>query len=303
LKPNLATATARRQPSRQPPPPDLIALGGQPQPREYLRQIWSRRQFVYHLAAGDLRSQHLNSLLGNVWHVLNPLLLIAVYYLIFGVLFARGEADLAPSNVSYIAFLSVGVFTFGFMQRCFSNGANSIVSNTGLIRSLQFPRAVLPISTVTKEALSFGPSLAVMLMVLLLSGQRPSWGWLVFPLVFASMTMFALGGAFLAARLTDQVRDLKNVLPFAFRLMFYLSGVLFSVDEVVRGRPALEPLADLLLLNPFYVFVSLARAYLLQPSLGPHVGLLWLSAGVWTAGCLIGGLFFFLSAEKRYGRG
>jgi teichoic acid transport system permease protein len=282
------------------PPPGLVALGNQPRLLDYMRQVVARRQFIYHLAAGELRSQHLNTLLGNIWHVLNPLLLIAVYYLIFGVLFDR---QLVSADVSYMAFLSVGVFTFGFMQRCFTNGANAIASNTGLIRSLQFPRAVLPIATVTKETLSFGSSLVVLIGVLLLAGQPPAWAWLGFPVVFALMTLFGLGGAFATARLADQVQDIKNVLPFAFRLAFYLSGVLFSVDQVVRGRPTLEPLADLLLLNPFYVFISLARVYLLGPALHPDVALLWLSAASWTAGLLIVGMIFFLRGEKRYGRG
>jgi teichoic acid transport system permease protein len=285
------------------PPPGLVALGNHPRLLDYLRQVLARRQFIYHLAAGELRSQHLNTLLGNIWHVLNPLLLIAVYYLIFGVLFAPSETQLVSENVSYIAFLSVGVFTFGFVQRCLTNGANAIVSNTSLIRSLQFPRAVLPIATVTKETLSFGSSLAVLIGVLLLAGQRPNWGWLAFPVVFAVMALFGLGGAFAMARLADQVRDIKNVLPFAFRLAFYLSGVLFSVDQVVRGRPALEPLADLLLINPFYVFISLARVYLLGPALNSDVAVLWVSAASWTIGLLVGGAIFFLRAEKRYGRG
>jgi teichoic acid transport system permease protein len=280
-----------------------VALGGRPSLVAYVKQVLSRREFIYHLAVGDLRSQHLDSILGNLWHVLNPMLLIAVYYVIFGLLFARTDADLVASETTYIAFLSVGVFVFGFMQRCFTNGANSIVANMGLIRSLQFPRAVLPIATVTKEVLTFGTSFAVLVVVLLLAGEVPDVHWLAFPAVFALMTVFGLGGALLTARLAEQVRDIKNVLPFAFRLAFYLSGVLFSIDQVVQGRPGLERLAELLLLNPFYVFVSLARAYLLAPASGPAPGLLWAAAIAWTMTFLVGGSLLFLSAEKRYGRG
>jgi teichoic acid transport system permease protein len=301
--PDTGFVEVSRQGAQAGPPPGLIALGGQPTKREYLRQVLSRRQFIYHLAAGDLRKQHLNSVLGNVWHVLNPLLLVGVYYLIFGVLFARTRTDLVSQDDSYIAFLAVGVFIFGFLQRCVTNGANAIISHIGLIRSLQFPRAVLPTATVTKETLSFGPSLVVLVVVLLLAGERPGWAWLGFPLVFAAMVLFGLGGALAAARVAEQVQDIKNVLPFAFRLTFYLSGVLFNVDHVVRGRESLEPFANLLLINPFYVFVSLARLYLLQPSVAPPAGLLWLSAGIWTVGLLVLGFLYFLRLEKSYGRG
>lgn len=285
------------------PPPGLIPLGGRPRLRDYFRGLWARREFIFNVAAGELKSQHMNSVLGNVWHVLNPLLLIGVYYLIFGVLFQRTRDDLVEAGISYIAFLSVGIFVYGYMQRCFNNGASSIIGNLGLIRSLQFPRAVLPIATVTKEALSFAPSLVVMVVVLVATGEVPSLRWLMFVPVFVMATVFGLGGALVTARLTEQVRDIKNLLPFVFRLGFYLSGVLFSVDQIVSNNPQFEAIGDIFLLNPFYVFISLTREYLLALHSTSQLSMLWLSASLWAGGLLLFGFFFFTAGEKRYGRG
>lgn len=298
-----ASSTSVSPPAPGTPPPGLVSLGGRPRAAEYVRAVWLRREFVYNLAAGELKSQHLNTALGNIWHILNPLLLIGVYYVIFGILFERTNADLVARGVSYIAFLSLGVFTFGYMQRCFTNGATSITGHIGLMRSLQFPRAVLPLATTTKETLSFAPSLVMMLAVLLLVGERPDWSWLLFAPVFVLMAMFSLGGAMVTARLTDHVADMKNVLPFFFRLCFYLSGVLFDVGQITRGRPNLEPLSDLFVLNPFYVFVTLPREYLLDMPSHTDPALLWLSATGWSTGLLFVGFLFFTAAEKRYGRG
>lgn len=284
------------------PPPGLHRLDDRPSSVQYVREVWARRRFVRALAVGQLKAQHRSTLLGNLWQLLNPLLLIGVYYLVFGVLFRRTDDALAATGVSYIAFLTVGVFVFGFMQRCITGGASSITGNLGLIRTLQFPRAVLPLSSVTREVLGFAMSLLVLVGVLVATGLRPAWSWLAFVPVFAGMTLLSLGGALVAGRLTEQVPDLKNLMPFGFRLAMYLSGVLFDARRLFDRHPNLDWLPDALLFNPLYVYVTLARESLLGLQ-GPDRRLLLLSAGCWTVGLLGLGLLFFTGAEKRYGRG
>lgn len=297
------------------PPQGLIPLGGRPRWRDYLRSLWERREFTYNLASGQFRGQHMDTLLGNLWQLINPILLIAIYYLIFGVLLGMAtgpETDWRPSN--YIGFLTVGVFIYSYLQRCITAGASSIVGNLGLIRSLQFPRAVLPASSVIKEILGFGTVLVVMLIVMAITGElyqpgngdQPAvwhfdWAW--FPAVFLLMTMFATGGALITARLTESVRDVRNVLPFVFRLLFYGSGILYDITRFTRGRPDLQAIEEIFLLNPFYVYVSLARESFMLTHSHFNLRLLWLSGTVWAVVALVGGAWYFVGAEKRYGRG
>lgn len=292
-------------------PSGLIPLGGRPRWRDYLRAMWARREFTYNLAAGQLRGQHLDTLLGNFWQLINPILLIGVYFFVFGFLFglagsgdddALGAvADLRPQN--YIGFLAVGVFIYSYLQRCVTGGASSIVGNLGLIRSLQFPRAVLPASTVIKEVLGFGSSLVVMAAVMLITGEGLDAGWLLFPVVFLLMTMFGFGGALITARLTEAVRDVRNLLPFVFRLLFYVSGILYDITRFTQNRPSLRELEALFLLNPFYVYVSLVREVLMDTQSHATPGLLWFAGVAWAVLALTGGLSYFIGAEKRYGRG
>lgn len=286
------------------PPAGLLPLGGRPRLRDYLRWMWQRREFTYHLAASAFRSQHMDTLLGNLWQLINPVLLIGVYYLVFGVLLGNLGGDALPWRpANYIGFLSVGVFVYSYLQRCVTAGASSIVGNLGLIRSLQFPRAVLPVSTVTKEVLGFGSSLVVMLLVMVVSGEGISATWLAFPVVFVLMTAFALGGAFITARMTESVRDLRNLLPFVFRLGFYVSGILYDVTRFTDDRPSLAALEDLFLLNPFYVYIALTREVLMSTFGHAHPGRLWLAGMLWAVVAVTFGLRYFLGAEKRYGRG
>lgn len=286
------------------PPAGLIPLGGRPRWRDYLAQMWARREFTANLAAGQLRSQNMDTLLGNAWQLINPILLIGVYYLVFGVLLGTVGGDPLPWRpANYIGFLAVGVFIYSFQQRTIVGGAASIVANLGLIRSLQFPRAVLPTSVAMKEVLGFGSSLAVMLAVMLATGEGISWTWLSFPVAFVLATAFAWGGALFTARLTDSVRDTRNLLPFVFRLLFYVSGILYDVTRFTDDLPNWSFLNELFLLNPFYVYVTLVRESLMSTFGHGNPPLLWLAGVLWAVVAVIGGLWYFVGAEKRYGRG
>lgn len=276
------------------PPPDLELLSTTPNLRAYVRSLWERREFALAMSAGEIRAKHANTVLGSLWLVLNPLLLIGVYWLIFGVLLGT---DRGVEN--FVGFLTVGIFIFHFSQRSIIGGANSIGNNLGLIRSLQFPRALLPVSTVIREALMLRSAAIVMVAIVLITGEGISWTWAIVPVVVTLQFLFNLGGALLVARVADRIRDIANVLPFLFRLAFYVSGVLFLVDRFVTD-PRLK---SLFVINPFYSFVSLPREYMLTTIDHANVGWMWVSVLSWTVVSLTLGLIVFRAGEKSYGRG
>ena len=258
----------------------------------YLKETWQRRDFAVAIAAGELRGQHMDSVLGNVWHVLNPLLLAGVYYLIFGVLL-----DISRGVENFPAFIVIGVFVFHYSQRAIINGSGAVVSNEGLIRSIRFPRAILPLATVVGHSLAFIPAIGVMLVIVTLTGEIPGPEWLLLAPALLLQSIFNLGAALIVARLTDIFRDVQNLLPYVFRLLFYGSGVLYSPARFVDD-PAILAFFDF---NPFFVFVSLARGPLLgEMSLDPRL----VAIGVgWTLVLLVAGFLFFRAGEERYGRG
>jgi teichoic acid transport system permease protein len=278
---------------------DLIPLGRAMPLRVYLQSLWERRQFAITIPLGELRAQNMNTVLGNVWLLLSPTLLVCVYYLIFGILANRVLAGI--TNV--IGFLTVGIFTYQYLQRTVVQCSQSIVSNEGLIRSLAFPRAILPISTVVRESLAFYSSMLLMFAVVVAFGERPNREWLQVLAIVPMMALFALGFGFMLARLTDSVQDVRNLLPFMFRLLFYLSGIIFVLDNRIMNRaPEIAPFVNL---NPFFVFPALMRDALMSSyTVIPEIKqFLWPAAIVHTLLFLTGGFLFFRAAEQRYGRG
>lgn len=273
-------------------PHGLIPMGGKRPLDQYLREAWQRRDFAIVMPLSELRAQNMDTMLGNLWHIMNPVLLVAVYFIVFGVLL---QIDRGVDN--FLAFLAVGVFTFHYSQKTMIAGAKSVASNEGLLRSFQFPRILLPVATVVGQTLAFLPAVGIMLLVALATGEALRLAWLLLIPVFALQAMFNLGGTFVMARLANRFRDVQHVLPFVFRLLFYLSGVLYLAQAFTDN----QTLLTLLNANPFYVFVTLARA----PLLGEvaFAAAQWGSAVTWTAALMAAGFWFFRSGEHEYGRG
>ena len=269
----------------------LFAVGQPVLLRTYLRDLWRRRDYLLRVPLEDLRVQNAHTLLGNLWLLLNPILQVAVYLLVFGVLI-----DLDRGVDDYLAFLTVGVFVFHQAQRTVSAGARSVVANVGLIRALRFPRAALPVGSAIAQLISFAPVLVVMLVVTVGHGHLPTTRWLALPGLVALLTAFGLGAGLLAARANHTYRDFENLLPFLFRLLFYLSGVLYSVDRLVEDAT----LRALFALDPLYCLVTVWRWALLDSE---AVGLVWLGAVVWPVVTLVVGFVAFRSREATYGSG
>lgn len=284
------TASAQAQP-RPEIPPGMIKLGGHPSTLPYLRSIWSRRSFATAVPAGELRAQNMDTVLGNLWHLLNPAFLVAVYFFVFGVLLGTNRGV-----DNFLLFLSIGIVIFGYASKTAIAGSQAIVSNEGLIRSIPFPRAILPISTVVGQTLALFPAIAVLLFLAVVTGEPPTLQWLGLIPALGLLALFNLGTAFIVSSLTDSFRDIANLLPYVFRILFYVSGVMFSVEEFV-SNPFYRRVFDF---NPFYAFITLARHAIFSTSMRPD---LWLIVGGWTSLLLVGGFYFFKAREHRYGRG
>jgi teichoic acid transport system permease protein len=258
----------------------------------YLRDLWARRGYLWYVATNELKSRQVTTVLGNLWHLLNPLLTIGVYYLIFGLLL---KTDRGIDN--FFLFLTIGLFLFQYTQKATIDGAKSIVSNVGLIKAIRFPRAILPLTSTVTETLASVSTFVVAYGVALLSGSPITWRWLMLPGVIALMFVFNVGAALVSARLTTHFRDTTQILPFLFRLLLYGSGVIFSVDAYTENNPTVQALFTL---NPMYCFITLGRWCLMGGNLE---GRLLLSASVWSVVLVIFGFVWFRAAEERYARG
>ena len=256
----------------------------------YIAGLRVRRSYAWFVAVSELRSRQAASTLGNVWHLLNPILQMLVYWLVFGLL----VDGVAREVENYVLFLAVGVFLYLDFQRATIAGASSIPNNKGLIRSLHFPRALVPITAVLTESLAAVPNVCVIYATAVLTGAPFRWTWLCLPFVFASQFFLNIGAGLVAARASAHLSDLQQILPFLFRLGFYFSGVLFAVEAF-----ASESQLRLFEVNPAYCFIQIGR----WTMMGGDLNTAWVISGaVWMVTLPVISLLWFQKGEELYGR-
>lgn len=268
----------------------LTKVGTRPRLGHYLKDFLQRRAFAYTLARYSLQASTAKSSLGAAWHVVVPALQIGIYGVIFGVLLSA----IRPPH--FVPYLITGIVLFQFITGCFTDGAKSITSNAPLVRSLDFPRILLPVSAVVSNILRVVPLIALMLIGILAFGERPNLGWFLLIPDFLLMTLFATGASMIAARLTVHLEDLNQLLPFIVRVLFYTSGIFWNIDKIVH----IGWLKVILHNNPIHLYLMIARASVVDGY--SATGTDWLVATVWAFAILVLGTVFFWLAEERYGR-
>ncbi len=271
----------------------LARVGARPRLVSYVGAAWSRRGFAIVLARFHIQATLSANRLGLGWVVLRPTLNAALYGVIFGLIMSSATR---PSN--FIPFLIAGVFTFEFFSQSLSQGAKAIVTNAGLVKSLSFPRVLLPLSVVIQRVFELVPMMVVLGVVLVAFGEPVTWRWILAPVVLGMMTIFNFGVALIAARLTAHVRDVGQLVPLFNRLIFYSSGIFYSIDKVAAAND-MKSLASFAQLNPVYDFISIMRAMLVSGNAATTT--MWVVAISATVTVFVGGLFLFWHAEERYG--
>ena len=270
----------------------LKRIGVRPPLPAYARSIWRGRHFAWSLAASKAYARNQGSYLGQLWALLTPLLWAGVYLLVFGVML-----DTSRGVQNFVGFLIVGVFLFHFTSASIQAGSKAIVNNQSLIASLQFPRALLPISGVLAELFTLVPALLVLLVLVPLSGEPLTAAWLMLPAAIALQWLFGTGVAFISARLVSEVRDLRQLVPFLLRVLMYVSGVFFAIDHYVGHGTA----AVVLTHQPVAVYLELGRASLLTEV--DASASIWLWGIGWAVVTFVLGFVYFWRGEARYGRG
>lgn len=269
----------------------LQKIGERPPLAEYLRDSYKRRSFAFTLARFNLQASTAKSSLGVAWLVLVPALQIMVYGLIFGLVLGSSR----PAN--FLPYLITGIVLFQFVAGSFADGAKSITANASLVRSLNFPRVLLPTSAVISNVIRIVPLVGLMLIALIALGEPITWNWLLVIPDLVLMACFSAGLAMIAARLTVHFADLNQLVPFITRVAFYSSGIFFSVDKLAAGHPILQPIMDS---NPIHIFLQIARGALVQ---GYSYDLYqWIFGAIWALASLILGFVYFWRAEEKFGR-
>jgi teichoic acid transport system permease protein len=263
--------------------PHLVGL---PPLVPYIREAWRRRAFAFELSRTKLAAQHFNTVFGQLWLVLNPLLLACVYFVLVDIL------NGGSSRPGLFAHLVAGVFAYHLVSDSVRQAVRSVVSGGRLILNSAFPRVLLPLGSVISAIKRFLPTIAIYVPLHFASGLPvgPHLLW-VFPLL-ALLIVMATGLAMIVSALQVYFRDLKDFMPYLLRVWLFASPVLYFAEDMP------EKYRFLLDVNPLGQLLA-AWSDVINLGGSPTAHQL-LVGSAWAFGLLIAGFLFFVSREREF---
>ncbi|AYY11915.1 ABC transporter permease [Actinobacteria bacterium YIM 96077] len=269
---------------------------GLPRLRAYFKALWQRRPFAVEMSRASIRADNVNTFFGQIWLVLNPLLLACVYFLL--VMIIRGAGDPFEENVERFVYLCSALFAYYFHAGCVRQGASSVVGGGKLLLNMSFPRLLLPLAEVRTAFFKFLPTLVIFFVLMLSFGRPLHWQAVFAPVFFLMLILFASGTAMIFAAMQVYFRDIGNFLQYMMRAWLYLSPILWYPDMPLAHLDNLGIPHWIMHLNPLYSMLGGWSSLLVHGEIPPLAW--WIAGGIWSIVILILGTLFFMSREREF---
>ena len=252
-----------------------------------LKELWRYRELIFFLTWRDIKVRYKQAVLGIAWAILQPLLTMLIFTLIFGILLKTPSQGLPYPLFALSALLPWQLFASA-LQR----SSISLVGNANLITKIYFPRLAIPLASVFAALVDFGVSFIVLLGVMAFYQFWPGWNFLWLPLIVLLALLTALAVGLWLSALNVQYRDVEHMVPFIIQVWMYASPIVYPIETIPEGTWRL-----LYGLNPMVGVIQGFRWALLGTT--PPDFTMLISVGVVLI-LLISGLFYFRRMEKTF---
>ncbi len=254
----------------------------------YWLEVWRYRELLRIFAWRDLTVRYRQAALGVLWAVGRPLLMAAIFSLVFGSI-----AGLSTGGPPYLLLVLAALLVWQMFAGAVQDAAQSLVSNAALVTKVYFPRVLAPAGAAAVSVVDALVSLVVLVVLSVILGVYPSLLALVaVSLVLAMTSGLALGVGLWLAALNVRYRDVRLVLPFLLQMGLYVSPVGFASDVIPdRWQPLFEA-------NPLVSLIDACRFLLLGTAAPAPSAVAWTVA--WTGASLGSGLWYFRRTERAF---
>ena len=250
------------------------------------RELWDARELLYYLILRDVSVRYKQTVLGVAWAVLQPVVSMLIFTIIFGRL-----AKMPSGDQPYAIFVYAGLLPWMFFSNAVTAASQSLVNQQSLLTKIYLPRLFVPAAAVGGGLIDLAVSFVVFAGLMLFYRVAPGWGVLALPALVLLTVVAAMGVGLALAAVTVTYRDFRYVIPFMVQAWLYLSPVIYPVSMV---PPQWQ---WLLALNPMAGIIDAFRASLLGQAWNfTTLGVSTLSACL----LLVLGLFYFRKTERRF---
>lgn len=257
-------------------------------------ELWRYRELLWMLAWRNILIRYKQTYIGIAWAVIQPLLIVVVFSMIFGKL-----AKLPDGGAAYPVLTLAAVLPWQFFANALSESSNSLVASQAMISKIYFPRLLIPLSSVLSGTLDFLVSIGLLGIVMLWYQVPFTANLLLLPFFFIVAFGAALAVGVWFSALNVKYRDVKYVVPFIVRMGLYISPVGFLTSSLIPNLIKPDQLLWYYCLNPMAGVIDGFRWAILGQSFAPLWTGFWLSVGVIPI-ILIPGLYYFRSTEKTF---
>lgn len=249
-------------------------------------ELWRYRELLWILTERDIRVRYKQTVLGFLWAIIQPVMLMVVFSIFFGRL-----AGMPADGLPYPIFVYAGLLPWTFFATSVSNASSSLVGSAALVSKVYFPRLVIPLASAGAALVDFAISAVVLLLMMLWLGVGWSPNLLMAPVLVAGAIFIALGVGILLSALTVTYRDFRYVVPYTVQLWLFATPVVYPASLV----PA--EWRWLLFLNPMAGIIEGFRsAFLARPFDWPSIGISLVVAMI----VLAIGVAYFERVERRF---
>lgn len=252
------------------------------------KELWRYRELFYFFTWRDIRIKYKQTVLGFLWAILQPLLLMIIFTLFFG-----NALNVPSQNLPYPIFVFSGLLIWNIFSTGLTTSASSMVNNAHIIKKIYFPRLIIPISSILVSLFDFLMASILFVPLLLYYGQHVSWTALwCWPLAVITSIVATVGPGNLLAALNVKYRDFRYVIPFLIQVLFFLTPVIYPVTML--SNPVLK---YILALSPMYAAIELSRHPLTGVEVDGIMMLISIGSGIFF---LFAGFVYFKRTEDFF---
>ena len=264
-----------------------LSFSGRTRPLEVLREVWSHRELLYFLTWRDVKVRYKQTALGVLWAVIQPLLTMAIFTVLFGRI-AKIATDGVPRPIFYFS----GLLPWLYLSTTVNQASMSLVSNFQLLTKIYFPRVMLPAGVALSGLVDFFVGSTLLVGFFIYYHIHPGWVLLLWPVLVVQMILLALSVSLFLATLNVKFRDVKYAVPFLVQIWMFATPVIYPVS-IIPAR-----FRSLIALNPAAGLVEGFR-HSLDPSIPLQWNLLGISAAV-TVALFVTAIVFFHRSERAF---
>jgi lipopolysaccharide transport system permease protein len=250
------------------------------------KELSEYRDLFFFLVFRDIKVLYAQTVLGFSWALLNPLIQIVIFTIIFG-----RVAAIDTDGIPYALFSTVAIVPWTYMSNAMTAGSTSLVTGQAMLGKIYFPRIIFPVTPILAKLVDFAISIVLIVAAMFYFGVYPTSNMLLLPLFLLMMVAVPLGISLWLSALAIRFRDVKFAMPFVIRMLIYSAPIVYTASAIPEKWRLIYSL------NPIVGVIEGFRACLL----GTDVPWMFIVPGIITSVILVvGGLLYFHRMEKVF---